>query len=226
MSSTTTPTDDVLPQVRTADLIQHVDQDLYGAYAVARRPSPRAARPRPSSSCPEVGRVHRAAQPALRRRVVVLRRASRPSSGGATCGDLRRRGPGRPASRTRASRRPVRGGVRPLQRLPRARHRRRRAARVLHARRPAPEVPPPRAPASSSSATDASIMWLVHGWIFMVYVVVAFLLSRRANWSRLHAADADRRPGAAADLLGRAPGRPQGARREPRARGHRRGLTR
>lgn len=26
--------DDVLPQVRTADLIQHVDQDLYGAFAV------------------------------------------------------------------------------------------------------------------------------------------------------------------------------------------------
>jgi integral membrane protein len=30
---------------------------------------------------------------------------------------------------------------------------------------------------------DASIMWLFHGWIFMVYVVVAFLLSRRAGWS-------------------------------------------
>ena len=28
------PTDDVLPQLRIADLIQHVDQDLYGAYAV------------------------------------------------------------------------------------------------------------------------------------------------------------------------------------------------
>ena len=28
------PADDVLPQVRTADLIQRVDQDLYGAYAV------------------------------------------------------------------------------------------------------------------------------------------------------------------------------------------------
>ncbi len=28
------PTDDVLPQVRIADAIQHVDQDLYGAYAV------------------------------------------------------------------------------------------------------------------------------------------------------------------------------------------------
>ena len=28
--------DDVLPQLRTADVIQHVDQDLYGAYAVAR----------------------------------------------------------------------------------------------------------------------------------------------------------------------------------------------
>ncbi|MDN4161184.1 SURF1 family protein [Nocardioides abyssi] len=30
--------DDVLPQVRTADLIQHVDQDLYGAFAIAREP--------------------------------------------------------------------------------------------------------------------------------------------------------------------------------------------
>ena len=28
------PTDDVLPQVRIADLVQHVDQDLYGGYAV------------------------------------------------------------------------------------------------------------------------------------------------------------------------------------------------
>ena len=30
---------------------------------------------------------------------------------------------------------------------------------------------------------DASIMWLFHGWIFMVYVVVAFLLSRRQGWT-------------------------------------------
>lgn len=29
------PGDDVLPQLRIADVIQHVDQDLYGAYAVA-----------------------------------------------------------------------------------------------------------------------------------------------------------------------------------------------
>jgi cytochrome oxidase assembly protein ShyY1 len=29
------PTDDVLPQLRIADLVQHVDQDLYGAYVVA-----------------------------------------------------------------------------------------------------------------------------------------------------------------------------------------------
>jgi surfeit locus 1 family protein len=34
------PTDDVLPQVRTADLIQHVDQDLYGAYGVTDPASP------------------------------------------------------------------------------------------------------------------------------------------------------------------------------------------
>ena len=30
---------------------------------------------------------------------------------------------------------------------------------------------------------SASIMWLFHGWIFMAYVVVAFLLARRARWS-------------------------------------------
>jgi cytochrome oxidase assembly protein ShyY1 len=29
------PNDDVLPQLRIADVVQHVDQDLYGAYAVA-----------------------------------------------------------------------------------------------------------------------------------------------------------------------------------------------
>ncbi|WP_028643727.1 SURF1 family protein [Nocardioides sp. URHA0020] len=34
------PTDDVLPQLRIADLIQHVDQDLYGAYGVATEPEP------------------------------------------------------------------------------------------------------------------------------------------------------------------------------------------
>ena len=30
--------DDVLPQMRTGDLVQHVDQDLYGAYGVATEP--------------------------------------------------------------------------------------------------------------------------------------------------------------------------------------------
>ena len=34
------PTDDVLPQLRIADSIQHVDQDLYGAYGVAEEPEP------------------------------------------------------------------------------------------------------------------------------------------------------------------------------------------
>ncbi|MGY2701217.1 surfeit locus 1 family protein [Nocardioides sp. HB32] len=32
------PSDDVLPQLRIADIIQHVDQDLYGAYGVAEEP--------------------------------------------------------------------------------------------------------------------------------------------------------------------------------------------
>jgi integral membrane protein len=30
---------------------------------------------------------------------------------------------------------------------------------------------------------SASIMWVFHGWVFMIYVVVAFVLSRRAGWS-------------------------------------------
>ncbi len=30
---------------------------------------------------------------------------------------------------------------------------------------------------------SASFMWVVHGWVFMIYVVVAVLLARRANWS-------------------------------------------
>ena len=30
---------------------------------------------------------------------------------------------------------------------------------------------------------SASILWIAHGWVFMIYVVVAFLLSRRAGWS-------------------------------------------
>ncbi len=34
-----------------------------------------------------------------------------------------------------------------------------------------------------SFGESASIMWAVHGWVFMIYVVVAFLLSRRADWS-------------------------------------------
>jgi integral membrane protein len=29
----------------------------------------------------------------------------------------------------------------------------------------------------------ASVVWLVHGWVFMIYVVVAFVLARRAGWS-------------------------------------------
>jgi len=30
---------------------------------------------------------------------------------------------------------------------------------------------------------DASVLWVAHGWIFMVYVVVAFALSRQADWT-------------------------------------------
>lgn len=47
-------TDDILPQMRTADLIQHVDQDLYGAYGVAREPLDGLA-PATLEQLPEIG---------------------------------------------------------------------------------------------------------------------------------------------------------------------------
>jgi surfeit locus 1 family protein len=48
------PTDDVLPQVRIADLIQHVDQDLYGAYGVLQG-APAGLEPASIEQLPEVG---------------------------------------------------------------------------------------------------------------------------------------------------------------------------
>ena len=49
------PTDDVIPEMRVADAIQHVDQDLYGGYVMAKRPTAGltavtpASLPRPST---------------------------------------------------------------------------------------------------------------------------------------------------------------------------------
>lgn len=48
------PSDDVLPQMRMADLVQRVDQDLYGAYGVAEQPETGLAAATPSQ-LPEVG---------------------------------------------------------------------------------------------------------------------------------------------------------------------------
>jgi integral membrane protein len=30
---------------------------------------------------------------------------------------------------------------------------------------------------------DLDIIWMVHGWIYIIYVVVAFVLTQRARWS-------------------------------------------
>ncbi len=42
-------------------------------------------------------------------------------------------------------------------------------------------------PAEGSSlqqfGESASILWAVHGWVFIAYVAVAFVLARRAGWS-------------------------------------------
>ena len=31
--------------------------------------------------------------------------------------------------------------------------------------------------------SDTAIVWALHGWMFIIYVVVAFFLSRRAEWT-------------------------------------------
>jgi surfeit locus 1 family protein len=49
------PADDVLPQLRVADLVQRVDQDLYSAYAVAIEPTAGLA-PASLEQLPEAGR--------------------------------------------------------------------------------------------------------------------------------------------------------------------------
>jgi integral membrane protein len=42
-------------------------------------------------------------------------------------------------------------------------------------------------PAQGSSlqrfGDEASIMWVAHGWVFIIYVVVSFLLWRQTRWS-------------------------------------------
>jgi surfeit locus 1 family protein len=50
------PTDDVLPQLRVADLVQRVDQDLYSGYAVATEPTAGLSAAS-LESLPDVGRL-------------------------------------------------------------------------------------------------------------------------------------------------------------------------
>ncbi len=50
------PDDDVLPQLRVADLVQRVDQDLYSGYAVATQPTPGLAAAT-LSQLPDAGRL-------------------------------------------------------------------------------------------------------------------------------------------------------------------------
>ncbi len=163
------PDDDVLPQLRIADLVQRVDQDLYGAYAVVAdqdgvndgtdgleqatsRSSPTSGGSPPCATCSTRSSGGSSGP-------------SRCSSGGAGCAT--RRPTPEPGRRPRphprpTARRACRDGWRgpvgwpreePVQRLPRARHHRRRAARVLRPGGAAAEVPrSPRAATSSSSA--------------------------------------------------------------------------
>ena len=163
--------------MRTADLLQHVDQDLYGAYGVAQVPEA-GLQAATLEQLPEVGRFT-----ALRNLLYAIewwffgafaafiwwRHVTR----GRGIGTGGARGRGRPGTF---------GAVISLF----------NAYRVL-----AFVVGVLLAFCSAGALLKylarghdlqqfgeyASIMWVVHGWVFMIYVVVAFLLSRRADWS-------------------------------------------
>ena len=177
------PGDDVLPQLRIADLVQHVDQDLYGGYAVAQRRRRRAARRR-AGAAPGRRAVHRGPQPLLRRRVVVLRRLRGADlvalAGRAVRATQREPQRGRGTAR-------YRDDVKPMSRLLTTYRVLAIVVGVLLAFCSLVALPLKYLLTEGSSlqqfGEDASIMWLFHGWIFMVYVVVAFLLARKAGWS-------------------------------------------
>ena len=82
------------------------------------------------------------------------------------------------------------------------------------AQRGAPRRPgmvPASAATPSSSGDDISkYLGVAHGWLYMIFVVVAFTLSRRARWDlRLHARHAGLRDDPDPVLLGRAAGHPR-----------------
>ena len=67
------PSDDVFPEIRVADAVQRVDVDLYSAYLVSQEPAA-GLQAAELEALPEPEPLHRRPQPALRRRVVGLRR--------------------------------------------------------------------------------------------------------------------------------------------------------
>ena len=175
------PTDDVLPQLRIADVVQHVDQDLYGAYAIAREgvdglPAADLAQ------LPEAGRFT-----AVRNLFYAIEWWF---FGGFVVliwwrwvGEQLAPDPDAPAEEDEDQPR-YRDDVKGLLTAYRVLA---IVVGVLLAFCSLVALPLKYLAAEGSTlqqfGEDASIMWLFHGWIFMVYVVVAFLLARKAGWS-------------------------------------------
>ena len=108
------PTDDVLPQVRIADLVQRVDVDLYGGYVVVdpeateesggRNAGTADLEPATLDQLPPAGTFTGVAQPRLRRSSGGCSGRSPCSCGGASCATPSPRARGPPTSRTRTAR--------------------------------------------------------------------------------------------------------------------------
>ena len=218
MRPTTTPTDDVLPQLRVADLVQRVD------VRPLQRPTPSTTEPTPGLSAATLAQAarrrpaDRRPQLPLRPGVVGLRRVRGlrlgPVPARRTAGAL-----GLPAPRHHGWVSRV-GRVKNLLTAY-------RGARVSSSACCWPSAPSWRSRSKYFTADGSSLqefgesasgVWVVHGWVFIIYVVVAFLLVPPGRLEpALHGAGARRRPGPVAHLLGRAAGRAPAPRGAPRA---------
>jgi integral membrane protein len=178
--------DDVIPELSITDLLQRTPRDLYGGYVVA------TARPVPGSSTPATGSAGLAAASAEQlpgpRPRPACATCSTPSSGGSSarsrssCG-----GAGSPRTSSAGGRHRAPDSLGSVSKLFPAYRVLAILVGVLLAFCSLVAMPLKYLAADGTSlqhfGEQASIMWVAHGWVFIVYVVVSFLLWRQTRWS-------------------------------------------
>ena len=178
------PHDDVIPEMRIASIVEHVDADLYSGYVVDREPDRRPGRGAARLG-PEDVQLDLAAQPALRPPVVGLRRLRDLHLGAL----VPRHSSSSPAPGTVEEETGSVGAVKgSALRLPGARDRRRHPVVTLVVVADPAEVRARLAERATVGSTlqaagrrTSTSSSAAHGFFYMVFCFVAVLLSRRAG---------------------------------------------